>query len=136
MKVLIDTCVVIDALQNRYPHCETAKQIFLLLASGTFEGFLTSKSICDINYIIRKYTHNEEETRKIIENITELFSILDTKEDEVRKALLSEISDYEDAIMCETALTNEIDYIITRNTKDFSNSPVSTLLPNDFLTLF
>ena len=48
MRILIDTCIIIDALQNRDPWGKDAQQIFLLAANRKFDGFLTAKSITDI----------------------------------------------------------------------------------------
>ena len=40
----------------------------------------------------------------------------------LRKALVSAIDDYEDAVIDELALNEEIDYIITRDLKNFKNA--------------
>lgn len=52
-----------------------------------------------------------------------------------RKAISSEISDYEDAIMVETAVRSEMDCIVTRNAKDYEKSSVTVYDPTAFLTL-
>ena len=36
MRALIDTCVIIDALQNREPFAEDAQKIFLAVANKRF----------------------------------------------------------------------------------------------------
>ena len=43
MRALIDTCIVIDALQSREPFFKEAQEIFLGTANKQFEGFLTAK---------------------------------------------------------------------------------------------
>lgn len=50
-----------------------------------------------------------------------LFHLLDTTSLDCRKAISSEISDHEDAIMVETAIRSEMDCIVTRNVKDYVN---------------
>ena len=45
------------------------------------------------------------------------------------QALQSRIADYEDAVMAETALWISADYIVTRNLRDYSRSPVPVLSP-------
>lgn len=40
---------------------------------------------------------------------------------------------FADAVMAETAVSNGIDYIITRNSKDYKASPVPILTPDTFL---
>ena len=52
-----------------------------------------------------------------------------------RKAISSEISDYEDAIMVETAIRSEMDCIVTRNVKDYTKSSIKVCEPSAFLKL-
>ena len=136
MRALLDTCVIIDALQNREPFSKDAQSIFLEAANKRFDGFISAKSIADIYYLIHKSTHSDETSRNIISKLFELFDVLDTKGLDCKKALLSSISDYEDAIMIETASREGIDYIITRDIKDYSQSSIKVLAPNDFVGLF
>ena len=64
-----------------------------------------------------------------------MFHLLDTTSLDCRKAISSEISDYEDAIMVETAIRSEIDCIVTRNIKDFKNSTVKVFEPSALLMI-
>ena len=52
MKVLIDTCVVVDFLQQRQPFAESALKVFMLAGSGEINGYITAKSVTDIYYLI------------------------------------------------------------------------------------
>ncbi len=135
MRVLVDTCVIIDALQDREPFSEAAKSIFLLLANEQFEGYVSAKFIADIYYLTHRLLHNDEQTRKILKGLLSLFDILDTTAIDCRKALSSAVTDYENAVMCETAERCEVDYIVTRNEKDYVNSRVAVLAPKAFTDL-
>lgn len=135
MKVLLDTCIIVDALQAREPFRESAEMIFLLAANKSIDGFITAKSITDIYYLTHRITHNDKDTRKIISNLLELFSPLDTCGIDCIKAFASESADYEDAVMIETAIRSNIDCIITRNKKDFVTSSVPIYNPDEFLKL-
>ena len=48
-------------------------------------------------------------------------------------SLNSKFLDFEDAIQSVASSYNNIDFIITRNTKDFSNSEIKAVSPTDFL---
>lgn len=133
MRVLVDTCIIIDVLQNREPHCEHAKDIFLAVANKHIIGYIYAKSITDIYYITHRSTHDNEKTKQILKTLFVLFDILDTTALDCRKALTSDISDYEDAIMCETAERCDIDCIVTRNKKDYIKSKVKVYSPDEFL---
>ncbi len=62
-----------------------------------------------------------------------LFDILDTTQLDCRQALSSDISDYEDAVMCEKAKRCDVDCIVTRNQKDYAKSEVTVYSPAEFL---
>lgn len=59
MKVLIDTCVIIDVLQSREPFCESAQKLFMLAANRQFDGYITAKSVTEIYYISHRSSHND-----------------------------------------------------------------------------
>ena len=64
-----------------------------------------------------------------------LFDVVDTAGMDARKAISSQVSDYEDAVMIETAMREDADCIVTRNIKDYSKSPVPVYDPAEFLRL-
>ena len=135
MKVLIDTCVIIDALQSRRPFYEEAQKIFIYAASQKFEGYITAKASSDIYYLTHRCTHSEMETRKILSKLYTLFHLLDTAALDCRRAISSEMSDYEDAIMVETAIRSEMHCIVTRHVKDYEKASIKVYTPDQFLSL-
>lgn len=135
MKAVIDTCVIVDALQDRAPFGEAAKSIFLFCANRQCEGLLTAKAITDIYYLAHRQTHNDKTTREVITKLCTIFGLLDTTVLDIRKAILSETSDFEDAVMIETAVRYKVDCIVTRNTKDYSKSSIHVYTPDEFLKL-
>ena len=109
MRAVIDTCVIVDALQSREPFCKDAQSIFLLCANRQFEGFLTAKAITDIYYLTHRQTHSDKATRDVLTKLCALFGLLDTTALDIRKAISAEISDFEDAVMVETAVHSGVD---------------------------
>ena len=135
MRILLDTCVVVDVLQNREPFCDDAFAIFLAVANRRVDGFLTAKSLTDIYYLTHRFTHDDRQSRKVLSTLLIPFDVLDTAGIDCRKALSSDISDFEDAVMTETALRTNMDYIVTRNERDYVKSPVPVCTPSELLKL-
>lgn len=135
MRALIDTCIVIDALQSREPFAEDAQQIFLAVANKRVMGFLTAKSAADVYYITHRHTHSDRDTRHVLSILFHLFELLDSAGMDCRRAISSELTDYEDALMTETALRCGMDCIVTRNLRDYGKSPVPVYSPSEFLSL-
>ena len=136
MRVLVDTCVIIDALQSRSPFAEAAQKLFIHSANKQFEGYITAKSVTDIYYYLtHRLIHSDIETRKILNKLFTLFHLLDTASIDCKKAISSEVDDYEDAVMVETAIRSEMNLIVTRNVKDYTKTSVKVCEPSVFLKL-
>ena len=135
MRVILDTCIIMDAIQNREPFAEDAKNIVRAAANKWFTGCITVKSSTDIYYLTHRCTHSDKDTRAILTKLFILFDVVDTTGMDARKAISSEVSDYEDAVMIETAIREDADCIVTRNIKDYSKSPVPVYEPAEFLRL-
>ena len=130
---IVDTCIIIDALQKREPFWKDAEKVFIAAANENFLGTITAKAVTDIYYLHHRNTHDGEATRKILQHLLEIFSLADTSAEDCRKALISETSDFEDAVMIETAKRIKASCIITRNTKDYMKSSIAVMTPEEFL---
>lgn len=135
MNVLIDTCVIIDALQGREPFRKDAEAVFLSVANRLCTGALAANAVTDVYYLMHKALHSNEETKKVLGILFSLFDILDTYGIDCRKALTSNVPDFEDAVMMETAIRAGMDCIVTRNLKDYVGSPLPVYSPEAFLAL-
>lgn len=133
MRILIDTCVILDALQAREPFAEDANNIFLAAANHLYNGYISAKATTDIYYLTHRHTHSDKDSRNILNKLLTIFDVLDTMGIDCRRAIPSKTTDYEDAVMIETAIRSEIDCIVTRNTADYDNSPVTIYTPSEFL---
>lgn len=133
MKVLFDTCVVLDYLMDRKPFSNDAYELVKFVANDRFEGCLTVKTMMDIHYVIKNKLNDEAKTRKILKNLSELFDIVDSSAYCCLKAIESKITDYEDAMMSLTGETIGIDYFLTRNIKDYKKSTLNIKTPKEFL---
>jgi len=120
-KVLIDLNIILDILNKRMDH-ESALAVFDFCVKKRIKGYISSHEITTLSYFLEKQKYDLMKRNKIINNLLDHLSVLTANEKILRKALVSEIKDYEDAVIDELALDEEIDYIITRDLKDFKNS--------------
>ena len=130
MRVLVDTNILLDALLGREPYFDNADKIIKLCADKKIEGFMAAHSIPNIFYILQK-DMSEESRREVLLNLCNILKVEGIDLTKLMSALQNKsFSDLEDC-----AKNVKADYIITRNIKDFTNSEVSAILPEDFLTL-
>lgn len=133
MIAVFDTCIVLDYLLDRSPFADDAEALILQVADDVTDGLITVKSLMDIHYVLKHSLHDEKKTRQVIETLLESFTLVDSAADDAIRALASETSDYEDALMIETAIVCKADCIITRNVKDYKKCPITVLSPASYL---
>ncbi len=135
MKILIDTNVIIDYVSEREPFTSAAKKIFALCLENKVEGFIAAHSIPDAYYILRK-TFSDKERRAALLLVCRLTEVVGVDGGRLAAALNKEnFRDFEDCLQDECAVACKADYIITRNVKDFSESKVKAISPEDFIKL-
>ena len=62
--------------------------------------------------------------------------LVDVLATDVTEAFSLAMDDFEDALFAQCAKRVRADYIVTRNTKDFVDSPAPSVEPDDFLDKF
>jgi len=134
--ILIDTDVLLDFLYERESFCEDSAKILNLCDLNKISGWLTPVILSNVYYILRKsYSHNEVVVK--LRELLKFLNVLSMNKDTVLLALNSEFTDFEDAMQNYAAEYNgEIDFVITRNIKDYKNSLLKVLTPNDFLSQY
>ena len=139
MRVLLDTNIIVDVLQNRQPWCADGQTIFRAVANKQITGCLTAKEVTDIHYFSRRLFRGQEDVdakaRQIVGKLLSLFELLDTQAIDCKRALSSHCPDFEDAVMIETAVRADVDCIVTRNQADYNTSPLPVYAPSEIVKL-
>ena len=132
MKILIDTNVLLDLLVNREPFYKYAKIILQLCKDKKIDGIISAHSVTNIFYILRK-TFGNDETRDILLSLCRIIEIENIDDNKIISSLKNRnFKDFEDCLQMECAVSSNADYIITRDKKDFSNSVIPCLTPEEF----
>jgi predicted nucleic acid-binding protein len=132
MRILIDTNVIIDYLADRTPFADLSEQVLTLCESGDVTGLVTASAITDIYYVIRKVA-GREKTLEAIRTLCMTLDIVDVGKSDILSAMELGMPDFEDALAAQCAIRAKAEYIVTRNTSDFVNSPVPAIEPAGFL---
>jgi predicted nucleic acid-binding protein len=132
MKILIDTNVILDVLETRQPHFECSRKAYNFALQKNI-GYISVAQTRDIAYFLAKITKSEQKAKDVVKDLVSSFNLLDILVIDAKNALDSKITDYEDALLAFCAARSGINYIITRNIRDFENSPVPAVSPKDFL---
>lgn len=133
MKILIDTNVLIDYILRREPYTDDAEKIIFLCKNMQIEGCIAAHSIMNIFYILRKLM-TLEKRKKFLNYISEFIEIIGIDRRKIISAVNNDqFTDVEDCLQTECAKEFSANYIVTRNVKDFQNSTVPAISPDEFL---
>ena len=135
MEVLIDTNILLDWFLKREQFYENSKKVLSLCWFGNIRSFLTVHSVCDMYYLIGNKFPLEEK-KKLIQLLLNRSEIIEENKDDIKSFLISELyDDLEDCLQIQCAQNLSLNYIITRNVKDFKNSTVPAVTPEQFLEI-
>ena len=134
MKLFLDTNVVIDVIAAREPFVADSRAIFNLCETGKADGVISALTLCTVAYVLRKFV-TPGVMRTKLRDFRNVLAPVDLSVSLLDKVISSPMSDFEDAVQFYTAAYSGADYIITRNTADFADSPVPAITPADFLNL-
>lgn len=134
MKILIDTNVLLDFLQQRESFAE-AEEILSLCGRNKVQGFVAAHSFPNMFFILRKYMDSAKR-RDLLFYLTSLLGVVSIDYLKILSALSrADFNDFEDCLQDECAAEIKADFIVTRNTDDFKNSMVPAITPAAFLKI-
>jgi len=130
-KVFLDTNIIVDLIADRKPFSKYSIEIFKKAEEKKIKLFTSSHSIATTHYLLKKYLE-EKILRDVLYNLLDYLTVIAVDTDILKKGLLSKHKDFEDSIQIFCASTIEkIDCIVTRNTKDFRDSAILVLTPDE-----
>ena len=97
MKLLIDTNIVLDVLEQREPYYEDSRQVMMLCETGTVEGCVSVLTFANIVYIMRK-SLDADKIQQIYEALSGVFTFIDLRAEDMAKASRMKWKDFEDAL--------------------------------------
>lgn len=134
-KIFLDTNIIIDLLNERVPFSKYAIQIFKKAEEQSIVLYTSSHSIATTHYILKKYI-DEKKLREILNDLIDLVNVVPVDLEILRSGLNSKYKDFEDSIQIYCANNiKDISFIVTRNIKDFKDSEITALPPEQAIEL-
>ncbi len=130
-KVFLDTNIIVDLIADRKPFSKYSIEIFKKAEEKKIKLFTSSHSIATTHYLLKKYLE-EKILRDVLHNLLDYVTVIAVDTDVLKKALRSKHKDFEDSIqiLCASSV-EKIDCIVTRNIKDFRDSEILVLTPDE-----
>ena len=134
MKVLFDTNVLLDVLLDREPFATLSATMLSKAERGEVVGYVCATTITTIFYLCHKAVGRDEACQHI-HVLLSMLEVAPVNRRVIEAALQAGFSDFEDAVLSQSAALVSAEVIVTRNKQDFSNSPVAVYTPEELINL-
>lgn len=129
--ILVDLNIILDVLLER-PGYQSSQAVLEKVPRG-YTIFISGHIVPTFAYLLEHAKVPQAEIKLNIQWLLNTFSVVATSDDILNDALKSKITDYEDAVIEQSALECNATVIITRNIKDFAESDISVVTPEEFI---
>jgi len=130
--ILIDLNILLDVLQKREPFYEASANLLASVEIGRVKGYVTAHSITTLFYLIQK-NRGISEARAMITNLLQFIRVAPVDQATIEQALNLDYADFEDALQMMVAVQCKMNYLVTRNVKDYQPELLPVMQPVDFL---
>lgn len=135
MTVLLDTNIIMDALQERQPFDIAAKKILLLGQSGKLDCCFTANAATDIFFLYSK-ARSRKEANDALGFLLNTYKVVPITQEDCLKALALPNEDFEDSLVEVCAKNIHADYILSRD-EEFAEiaTEVKVIKPDDLISI-
>lgn len=130
MLLLLDINIILDVVFQRPG--EPASSALIGSCNEQHQAWLAWHSVATLAYLIER-ERNPAVARELVTGLLSWARVATTGHQDAIQALQLPMSDFEDALQVSAAQACGADYIITRNGRDFVQSPLPALSPEEFL---
>ena len=134
MKLFLDTNIVIDFLSGREPFADDAIALFQLADNHEVELVVSDLTLVNTVYVLQRLHNPIESIYEALNNIRPLISIVPIGESVFDMCLQHRSNDFEDEVQYFAAVNAEVDYIVTRNKKDFDFGDEAVVTPKEMFS--
>ena len=133
MTVLLDTNIIMDALQERSPFDIPAKEILLRGQNGELTCLFTANAAADIFYLYSR-TRDIPSAKAALDFLLSIYKVVSVTHDDCIAARSLPIDDFEDGLVIACAEKINADYIVTRDESLLeADSAVNIIAPAAFI---
>lgn len=133
LSILIDLNVVLDVLQKQEPFYDSSATLLAAAETGKIQGYISAHSVTTLFYLLQKGISSSE-ARAVLTNLLQFLKIAGIDQSTIEQALNLDFEDFEDAVQMMAAVQCRVDYLVTRNTKDYTSPLLPVVQPIDFVT--
>lgn len=126
VRLLFDTNILLDLCNvNRVPfHQDALDLLTRCVHRGDAEMLVCVASLNDVYYVLRRHYGSEEQARRYVGELMELFDVRPLLPRHARRSLASGEPDFEDGLIRAVAEDSGVDTIVSRDRAAFAGSSI------------
>ena len=132
IRAFLDSDVILDFLLDREPFAREAGVILAIAERRSVLLFTSACAILNVYYVAARLK-DKRSAEGLVRDLRRLVSILPVNDDMIDEALATRPKDFEDRVQYSCAEYHEMDFIVTRNTKDYPRGALPAVTPTMFL---
>lgn len=132
--MLLDTNVILDVVLAREPWADTAAELLDAAARGAITGWVAGTTITTVHYIVERARDRATATTAV-SDLLQVVKVVPLASEDFHRALALGLRDFEDAVQVAAGLRAGVQYLITRNARDFRSAPIDVRSPAEAVAL-
>ena len=133
--ILVDTDVLIDVALERQPFVDSAFRLMREIEQGAERACVSWHTVANFYYVVAPRMGSAT-TRESIVELVRVVGVAAATAAGVRYAAGLPMADFEDAMQVAAAHACGARCIVTRNIRDYRNSPIAAITPQQALAEF
>ena len=133
-KLFLDSDVILDVFATREPFYAHSAMVLSLAEANEIIACTSPLTFANIQYILRKHK-SKSYALQSLQKLRLLIKVTVISESHIDQALNSTFTDFEDAIQYYSALSEDVNFIVTRNKKDYKQSTISVCSAEEYLAI-
>ncbi|MFO7893922.1 MAG: PIN domain-containing protein [Longimicrobiales bacterium] len=128
MKLLLDINVVLDVVLAREPWAADSARLLAAVERGDHEGWVAAHTVTTVHYLVAR-ARGRKAAALAVADLLDVVGVAAVGEDELRRALLMDLPDFEDGVQAACAQKLAADALVTRDPKRFGDLDLTVLDP-------
>lgn len=134
-RLFFDTNILLDLLDKNRPESDEACQVLKRCNGEGDMGLVSPMSLKDVYYVLCK-CYDEAHARQAVGVLMGQLVIAPFSAEECAMSITSNEPDFEDGLIRACAELNDVDVILTRDTKAFKKSTIKAMKCSEYLALY
>lgn len=130
--ILLDLNVVLDVLQAREPHYRASATVLERVMQRRVEAVMAGHALTTVHYLVARY-RDLKAAQDAVDLLLRHFAIASVGREQLLRARNLGWFDFEDAVVAAAAESAGCSHIVSRNIRDFADSPVRAVTPEEYL---